>query len=87
MHLHYEQVTSAALAKPWPLSLSYLSSLSPTLSDRGGQRQQGRGGGGDIDGDGGGCAAQNAEKEDLCAGPDVGKVCVCGEERDERERE
>jgi len=33
-------VTSAALAKPWPLSLSTLSSLSPALSDKGGERQQ-----------------------------------------------
>ena len=76
LHLHYEQVTSAALAKPWPLSLSSLSSLSPTLSDRMEQRQHGRGGEVDSGGDGGGCAAQDEEEEDLYAGPDVAKVCA-----------
>ena len=80
-------MTSAALAKPWPLSLSSLSSLSPTLSDRMEQRQHGRGGEVDSGGDGGGCAAQDEEEEDLYAGPDVAKVCVCEERERERERD
>ena len=89
-HVLWAPVTAGAWRRF--LSLSTLSSLSPALSDKGGERQQvggedNSGGGGHSDCTGGGCAAQDEEEGDLYAGPDVAKVCVCEERERERERD